>query len=111
VTGGASGIGFACAQHIRAGGGDVALLDCDAEALEKAAAKMRVYGALCDVADADAVAGAVSGAGEAYLRSDVPLQRLGTPHEVASCVAFLASDQASYVTGATLTVDGGATLL
>jgi NAD(P)-dependent dehydrogenase (short-subunit alcohol dehydrogenase family) len=50
-------------------------------------------------------------AGEAYLRGGVPLQRLGTPHEVASCVAFLASDQASYVTGAALIVDGGATLL
>lgn len=37
----------------------------------------------------------------------VPARRPGTPEEVAACVRFLVSDDASYVTGATLTVDGG----
>lgn len=39
----------------------------------------------------------------------VPARRLGRPEEVAACVSFLASEGAGYVTGTTLTVDGGLT--
>ncbi|MFI6663017.1 SDR family NAD(P)-dependent oxidoreductase [Streptomyces sp. NPDC050523] len=37
-----------------------------------------------------------------------PMRRLGTPHEVADAVLWLASDQSSFVTGASIAVDGGA---
>jgi NAD(P)-dependent dehydrogenase (short-subunit alcohol dehydrogenase family) len=41
------------------------------------------------------------------ISSAIPLGRLGTPEEVAKAVVFLASGDASYVTGAELFVDGG----
>jgi 3-oxoacyl-[acyl-carrier protein] reductase len=37
----------------------------------------------------------------------IPARRAGTPEEVAACIRFLASPEAAYVTGTTLTVDGG----
>lgn len=42
-----------------------------------------------------------------HYRSPFPLGRLGQPLEVARTVLFLASDEASFITGATLAVDGG----
>jgi NAD(P)-dependent dehydrogenase (short-subunit alcohol dehydrogenase family) len=41
------------------------------------------------------------------LEAAIPLGRLGTPDDVAYAILFLASEEASYITGATLDVNGG----
>jgi 3-oxoacyl-[acyl-carrier protein] reductase len=43
------------------------------------------------------------------LLQHIPARRMGTPNDVAAAVRFLASEDAAYVTGTTLTVDGGLT--
>ncbi len=48
---------------------------------------------------------------EARLLSSIPMKRFGRTEEVASAVAFLASDDATYITGVDLAVDGGRTQL
>jgi len=41
------------------------------------------------------------------IRQHLPLQRIGTPQDVANLVAFLASHEAAYITGETIEIDGG----
>ena len=51
--------------------------------------------------------GAMTAEARAALIGSIPLERLGSPRDVASIVAFLASDHAAYITGQVLVVDGG----
>jgi NAD(P)-dependent dehydrogenase (short-subunit alcohol dehydrogenase family) len=44
---------------------------------------------------------------KAYIEGNLPMARIGTVEEVASCVLWLASPTASYVTGQTIAIDGG----
>jgi acetoacetyl-CoA reductase len=50
---------------------------------------------------------AVSEEIRAKIIAQIPVGRLGTPEEVASCVEFLASDEAAFITGADLSMNGG----
>jgi glucose 1-dehydrogenase len=47
---------------------------------------------------------------KAEVEAHIPMRRVGTPEEMAAVVAFLSSDEAAYITGQTLFVDGGLTL-
>ncbi|MEV0382642.1 SDR family oxidoreductase [Nonomuraea sp. NPDC050643] len=57
------------------------------------------------------LARAVWEARESILTAKLPLRRLGIPEDVANAALFLASDASSWITGQTLVIDGGATVL
>jgi NAD(P)-dependent dehydrogenase (short-subunit alcohol dehydrogenase family) len=48
---------------------------------------------------------------KAGLIAGVPLKRVGKPEEIAHAIVYLSSDKASFITGATIAVDGGKTAL
>lgn len=65
------------------------------------------------IAGADAYAGAAvgqGGAGGTGLRGRIPVGRAGRPDEVGALAAFLCSDDAAYITGTVMTIDGGRSL-
>jgi acetoacetyl-CoA reductase len=43
----------------------------------------------------------------AKITAQIPVGRLGTPDEIARCVSFLVSDEAAFITGSTLSANGG----
>lgn len=53
---------------------------------------------------------AVRGAAEDTIKKMIPLRRLGRPDDIANTAVFLASDEAGYITGQVIEVDGGLTL-
>ena len=79
-----------------------------AAARELAGAGIRVNGVAPGTVETELTLGLATSAELAALGgSRVPLGRLGRPEEIASAVAFLASDEASYITGHILVADGG----
>jgi 3-oxoacyl-[acyl-carrier protein] reductase len=77
-----------------------------AVARELASRNIRVNAVAPGYIDTDMTAG-LPEAAKTKMSEAIPLSRLGTAADVASAVAFLASDQASYVTGEVLRVNGG----
>ena len=77
-----------------------------AVARELASRNIRVNAVAPGFIDTDMTA-ALPEAARTKLQEGIPLARLGAPEDVANAVAFLASDEASYVTGEVLRVNGG----
>src|SRR5436309_3376615 len=114
VTGGASGIGAATARAFAAEGARVVVADVDRERGREVAgapAGVRVNAVCPGLIATPALARALGGAPEREerARAAVPVGRFGRREEVARAILFLASDDASYITGTTLVVDGGLT--
>ena len=79
-------------------------------AIEFAPFNVTVNGIEPGYIDTPALQGLKSRYGEGNIARYIPQKRLGTPEEIAGPMVFLASDEASYVTGETIVVDGGARL-
>jgi NAD(P)-dependent dehydrogenase (short-subunit alcohol dehydrogenase family) len=77
-------------------------------ALEGAAINVRVNVVVPGVIDTPALAPILADPNlRAAVAAGIPVKRLGRPEELANAILFLASDEASYITGQALTVDGG----
>lgn len=79
-------------------------------ALELAGDRVRVNGVEPGMIRTPAMANLGDAGHAAAIARSVPLGRLGEPADIAGAMLFLASEQAAYITGQTLVVDGGATL-
>ena len=77
-----------------------------AVALEVASRNITVNAVAPGLIDTDMTRGLAEGTQEDW-SARIPLKRLGSPDDVAAAVAFLASDEASYITGHVLAVNGG----
>jgi len=99
--------GKAAAYHAAKAG---VLMLSRAAAVEYARESIRVNAILPGVIDTPRIA-TLAGDWRKFLIEHTPLGRLGRPEEIGNAVAFLVSDEASFITGASLVVDGGYTAI
>jgi len=76
-------------------------------AKELAADKITVNAVCPGLIDTEMVRATISATQAAAYAASFPIARLGLPEEVAELVAFLSSDRAGYITGASLDINGG----
>ena len=97
----------AASPYVASKHGVLGLTKC--AALEGAASKIRVNAVCPGPIDTPMMARVLGGdpANKQRMESRVPERRLGKPDEIARTVMWLASDEAAYVTGTAITVDGG----
>lgn len=131
VTGAARGIGLELARHLHVAGAAVYLLDYDTAEASSAAEQLGAIAVSADVSSTQEVEAAVrrvidetgrldivvNNAGvlrdsipaerKSELAGAIPLGRFADPSEMCAAVSFLASEEAGYITGTVLPVDGG----
>src|SRR5919204_291849 len=106
VTGGASGIGAATAARLRASGAEVAVFDREPVEGYVAGTGVLVNCIAPAVIETPILAG-LSQDHIDYMVERIPLGRMGRTEEVAALIAFLASEDLSFATGATYDISGG----
>ena len=105
----ASFVGFAGLVHYCASKGGITAM-IRALALELAPRKITVKAVAPGAIDTPGASKVSTKEIQKQTIAMIPLTRMGTPEDIGWAVAFLASDQASYITGQTIVVDGGWTL-
>ena len=107
IASGGAGIGFSGAAHYTASKGGILGMT------ETLADEWAQYGITVNAIAPGAIdtpmvdASHMSKEAMQAMLAHIPLKRMGKPEEVSAAVAFLASEEASYITGATLYIDGG----
>ena len=97
------------AAYVASKGGVTLLTRC--MAIDHAGDKVRVNAIAPGPTDTPMLRQFLDAEGRAAFAATFPMRRLGSPEEIAQTALFLASDEASFVTGAILCVDGGQTAL
>lgn len=106
ISSGGCGIAFPLIAHYTASKGGVIALT-EALALELTSQGINVNAICPGAIDTDMSKGVKDSAQLAQVLTRIPKGRLGRPEEIASLAAFLASEEADYISGAAIVVDGG----